>query len=767
MSDNLEGKITGINLTNFLQIVQMEKPTVTLLVAIGNKKGALYIESGEIIDAETKSGLKHLDAAYEIISWDNSSIELKKNMPKTERVIKMPLMNILMEALRLKDEKSDSEEEFDNLEISIEENEEPSELEPDYNDLTLESSEQTEETFDEDFFAESEGSYDNLDEITFTEQDYSAESVKQEPDKGFNEEPDLYHKDQHDYAHDNTLEKYDLGADITPSVKVTDFTDYIVLPEPALKKTPEGEIKRPTIEDFIEKKSPWKKIVIASILALLIISSLGTGGYIYLNNKKIKTEYNILLSNIEKMDYEDQKINLLKKFISSYPESDYSKNAQAKLDSILKRTQKESYELMSEKIKKLPIDKNYKERASRYYQNFLQMFPEGQYAEKARTQLDKIPEVIREHDLETIKEIPDSQVNKKMEEIKIFKSKYPGMNLDELEKMEIRIGTYFFQVLQNEISTVSNIEQFNSLKEKINSFKNMFPNHPDNFKTSRLLKKLEDDKWADALLNSAKNNSSTIIEERQYLKDYIKSYDRFSLVSAVNNRIREIDFILNEKEKFDNIMSYASNSNYSVTNRINRLKAYVHSDIPSEYKDSSTKMLKKLESEYARLEKTPEKIEVKPEKPLIIQKNINDMIKDSYSEAQSAAVKIGDSTRFFMHGKFSFKDNITGKTWLILDSDDFSEKECFYYKDAEEAVKNMNIDGYSDWRLPTEQELLSLFKNKPFFPIEKNKWYWSKDIFEKGFNTYSAVITDTQTEQREKLSKDIFTDCGIFKAVRP
>lgn len=760
MSDKLEGKISGINLTNFLQIVQMEKPTVSLLIAADNKKGTLYIDNGEIIEAQTQTGLNGLDAAYEIISWDNSSIELKKNMPITERIIKMPLMNILMEALRLKDEKKEDEDEFDNLEISIEEDE--SSLE---NNKTEETQQ---EILEEISFDDADSSYNSLDDISLRLDYNEPEDTKFiQPENNFQKNEILYDQDKKEFDDGNTLEKYDLCSGVSPKEKVRDFTDFIPLTQPQFNISQDGTAKKPSIEDFIEKKNPRKKIILISILSFVLIISLGTGLYIYLQNQKFKNEYNNLLTNLEKMDYEDQKINLLKKFISSYPKSDYAKKAQSNLDSILKRTQKESFELMSEKIKKLPIDKNYEERAKRYYDNFLQRFPEGQYSQKAKSELEKIPDLIRQYELEQIQQIPESSTNKKIEEIKKFKLKYPGINLDEINEMEIKLGTYFFKTLEIQIQNVNSLGDFESVKNKINSFKEIFPNHPDNYKTSRLLKKLEDDKWPKALLNTAKKQSNSIEEEKQFLKNYIKSYDKYILVSAANERIREIDQILNEKEKFDNLMSYASNSSYSYSNRINRLKAYVHSDIPNDYKNKANIMIEKLQNDYSSQFTKSKPAETEKEVVKIKAKDINEMLKDASSKAESAAQKISGSSRFFRHGTFSFKDNLTGKTWLLLDSDDFSDKDCFYFKDALETAKKINIDGYSDWRLPSEQELLSLFKNKPFFPIEKNKWYWSNDIFEKGFNTYSAVITGTQTEEREKLSKNIFTDCGIFKAVRP
>ncbi|MGE4518463.1 MAG: DUF4388 domain-containing protein [Desulfobacteraceae bacterium] len=771
MSEKLEGKITGINLTNFLQIVQMEKPTVTLLIAKGSKKGALFIENGEIIDAETKSGLRHLDAAYEIISWDDSSIELKKEMPKTERIIKMPLMNILMEALRLKDEKpqsSEEEEEIEDIEITVEDDEDV--LAENFPAEDGENNQaEPELEFDEDFLSGSGEKIDDLDAISFDPDDYTPVSADKSYDKETEQAPDIPDREIIPDKKEDILESYDIGAQLDKKSPVKDFTDHIVLPKSKDEKKGSAEEKTaPSIEDFIEKKSPWKKIAVFSVIFMILVSCLGAGGYIYLKNKKIEQEYSQLLKNLEKLDYEDQKISVLKKFISAYQGSDYAEKARNTLDTILKRSQKESFQIMTQKVDKLPIDDEYKERAERYYQNFLQRFPEGEYAQKTKNLLDKVPQIVKDYELSKIKAIPDSETERKISELEGFSKKYPEVSSDEIEKIKNQTGDYYLSSIQKEIDKVDSLEKFEDVKNKIESFGRLFPRHPDNYKTSRLSRTLEDEKWAFALLNSAKKHSSSIEQEKQFLKDYIRIHNRYKLVNAVNTRIREIDYILSEKQKFENIMEYASNESYSYENRINRLKAYIHSDIAPEYKQKSEQKLSRLETDYLKTRKIPRKKET-PEKAETPAKaiDINDMIRASSSKAASAAQKLSGSSRFFMHGKFSFKDSLTGKTWMILDSDDFSDKDCHYFKDAQETVKKINIDGYSDWRLPTEQELLSLYKNRPFFPIEKNKWFWSGDVFEKGFNTYSAAITDRQTEKREKLSKDIFSECGIFKAVRP
>lgn len=101
------GQVQGISLDSFLQMVQMEKTTCTLKVLSEDDVGFIYIFKGALIAAEV-GALTGIGAAHEIISWDNSVIEIDKSCDRTEDEIKEPLMNILMEGLRLRDERQAS-----------------------------------------------------------------------------------------------------------------------------------------------------------------------------------------------------------------------------------------------------------------------------------------------------------------------------------------------------------------------------------------------------------------------------------------------------------------------------------------------------------------------------------------------------------------------------------------------------------------------------------------------------------------------------------
>jgi YesN/AraC family two-component response regulator len=99
------GQIHGISTASFLQLIDIEERICTLKIKSGNKFGRLFFMRGELVAAE-HGNTKGEKAAFEIISWDNSVIEIENVCTKNKKEINKPLMHLLMESARIKDENS-------------------------------------------------------------------------------------------------------------------------------------------------------------------------------------------------------------------------------------------------------------------------------------------------------------------------------------------------------------------------------------------------------------------------------------------------------------------------------------------------------------------------------------------------------------------------------------------------------------------------------------------------------------------------------------
>ncbi len=103
-----QGYITGVSLSSFLQLLEIDKKTCTLTIRTRNKKGYMHFKEGELLDASYNQ-LQGSDAAFEIVSWKNVEIAMDSSCSATENKISQSLGFILLEGCRRTDENNVSE----------------------------------------------------------------------------------------------------------------------------------------------------------------------------------------------------------------------------------------------------------------------------------------------------------------------------------------------------------------------------------------------------------------------------------------------------------------------------------------------------------------------------------------------------------------------------------------------------------------------------------------------------------------------------------
>ncbi|MBI4792110.1 MAG: DUF4388 domain-containing protein [Deltaproteobacteria bacterium] len=102
MQKDESSTISGVSLASFLQLLEQEQKTCTLLVANEERRGHLFLENGELIDAETAEAVG-IDAAYIILAWQNPSFKMYGPRERGRR-IDQSLTYVLMNAARKQDE---------------------------------------------------------------------------------------------------------------------------------------------------------------------------------------------------------------------------------------------------------------------------------------------------------------------------------------------------------------------------------------------------------------------------------------------------------------------------------------------------------------------------------------------------------------------------------------------------------------------------------------------------------------------------------------
>jgi len=107
-----EGLIRGVSLASFLQMLEQERKSCTLVVRLDDLVGSFFFEDGALTDAQVGDEVGE-SAAYTILSWDNPFFSVT-NAEDRMRRIHLPLAHILLDSAKQQDEGSqDTEEDQD------------------------------------------------------------------------------------------------------------------------------------------------------------------------------------------------------------------------------------------------------------------------------------------------------------------------------------------------------------------------------------------------------------------------------------------------------------------------------------------------------------------------------------------------------------------------------------------------------------------------------------------------------------------------------
>lgn len=92
----------GVSLPSFLQMLEQERKSCTLVVNSEGRSGSFYFEDGELIDAVFEDQLG-MDAAHSILLWSNPTFAVGMSEDKMRR-IQRPLAHLLLDSAKRMDE---------------------------------------------------------------------------------------------------------------------------------------------------------------------------------------------------------------------------------------------------------------------------------------------------------------------------------------------------------------------------------------------------------------------------------------------------------------------------------------------------------------------------------------------------------------------------------------------------------------------------------------------------------------------------------------
>ena len=103
----VSGTIDSIDLTSLLQMINLEKKSITVKIDNSDQIGFLYFEKGEIIHA-LYNQFEGLEAAKHLISINKGKFSFAKNGESVPKTIDVPFVALMMDSMKLIDEEENS-----------------------------------------------------------------------------------------------------------------------------------------------------------------------------------------------------------------------------------------------------------------------------------------------------------------------------------------------------------------------------------------------------------------------------------------------------------------------------------------------------------------------------------------------------------------------------------------------------------------------------------------------------------------------------------
>ena len=100
--DRESAQLGGVSLASFLQMLEQERKSCTLIVQADGESGNFYFDEGVLIDAEC-GGEAGAEAVYTLLTWSNPSFRVSDPEDRLCR-IKLPLAHLLLNAATRQDE---------------------------------------------------------------------------------------------------------------------------------------------------------------------------------------------------------------------------------------------------------------------------------------------------------------------------------------------------------------------------------------------------------------------------------------------------------------------------------------------------------------------------------------------------------------------------------------------------------------------------------------------------------------------------------------
>jgi hypothetical protein len=690
----------------------MEKSSCTLTVKSGGNTGLLFINKGELVSAEAGE-LRNYPAALQILGWDNATISIENSCDRTENEINQPLMTILMEGLKRKDEVQASQPEELGLNLEL--------VDPNLG--------QSEAPAGPPEPVEAGIPVDQVDP-----------NLPQPPPLPGMEKPE---------------------AEAPPAAPGEPGVAAIPI------QPPTGGITPPMGAGAKKKPAGLPKLAIigGGVVALLIVVA---AVFMFLGGDNSVEDYQVLLDRIAAIGDTQEKVLLLEEFIATHKNAEVLDLARQEIQQVKLKAGKQAYDEAMARLKALPIDDNYATAAAEILEGYLQQYPDGQYSQQIRQAMAEIPAKMEEGEFQRIMTM-GGQAKAKLAAMRSYLAVYPqGRHEAEVHQAMWQLAEPYYAEIQKAVRICDEQRSWDNCIRMCEAFLTDFSDHRLSDEVNQLKFSLEDQRDYSVLKAKVSKKLDDYREDRKLYLAFLKSHPDSAKKAEIEGQIQRIEIELAKMAEYESLVEYVSNTHYDIRERVGRLKAYLKKHPDRRYARKAELMLDELQPEYksvleqAANAQAQKDASARQERERRLQQQEAQRKQWETEKLQTQLKQLGKRYRVAANG--IFKDSKSGLTWVLLDS--FVDKRrCFDYQSAQAYVDQLKTGGYSDWRIPTASELAGLYKQRPFFPGSGAPWYWTSETYVKGYHQLAFIVTPIPETNYQKQSRNL-KKCGAVRAVR-
>ncbi|BBO84745.1 hypothetical protein DSCO28_53110 [Desulfosarcina ovata subsp. sediminis] len=697
------GEIHGISLPSFLQMSEMEEATYTLKVVSGDRVGYLYLDGGSLIAAQYES-LTGSDAAYRIISWEKASIQIEAVDPGRVREIHEPLMHVMMESLKLKDETGKDLPSPPPAPPSPPKKRRPA------------------------------GPPSPASEVSRKEQTPPKKAPAATPKKLPVQEPPVVGGDP--VLAQEPIAPFEKPADrsaakqgrMRRTTKILLF--ILVLTIVAAAVVGGGTIfhrtqKNQRYEQLMADLAVSKELDAQIVLLMQYIKAYPKDGH----RTELETRLEVASVEMEKRDYDktvlsvsqlpiDEKyekkaLSLYTAFLAKYPQSPYVRQINASITGIRQLLGTAYYEDLK---RNSPAD-----LMERYvaYQEYLDQFPNS--AER-----------------------------------------------QSVEQMITELSDAYAGAIEGQMAACETKGKWDNCIAECDRFLSVLADKPAAETVRRLRTVMIDKQELANIVNMAQQVAGDWTKARKAYTDYLERRPDTTQRAALEKRIAAFDDELARQRQWEKMAAYAGDPTRDIFNRVQRLERYIADHGKGPYAAPAINLRERLQADLEnaiheqQMAKKRQQALARQQAENARQQKALQRIQ--HLQAQVARQLRPVAGRFHDNGDGTATDRVTGLTWSLLDST-MVLGTCIDYRTAQKYVSQLKTGGHSGWRLPTAGELAAIYKNAPFFPQTETEWYWTSESFARGYHRVVDVVTTTRETVFQRVSKPE-DRCGAVRAVR-